>query len=402
MQRIYTSVIKKHFRENNQMVFLVGPRQVGKTTTALMLKDTSEGIFYFNWDNLDHRINILKGPKTIADAAGLNKLMRIKPIIVFDEIHKYPKWKVFLKGFYDTYKERVCVVVTGSSRLDIYKKGGDSLMGRYFLYRLHPLSLRELSAESLSGREINSVKEYREEDYVKLFTYGGFPEPFIKNNMKFYNQWQSLRRRQLTREDIRDLSRIQDFHRIEVLAEFIRKQAGQLLNYSNLSNSIGVSVDTIRRWVDILRGFFYCYTIRPWSKNLPRALLKEPKVYLYDWSCAEDEGARFENFIACHLLKAAHFWTDIGLGNYDLWFVRDKEKNEADFLVTKNNKPWFLVEAKLSEQEHISKSLYMYHKKLKTDHAFQVVYNMQFVNKDCFSCGSPIIAPAGTFLSQLV
>lgn len=275
-------------------------------------------------------------------------------------------------------------------------------MGRYFLYRLHPLSLRELSAESFSGREIRSVKEYREEDYVKLFTCGGFPEPFIKNNMKFYNQWQSLRRQQLIREDIRDLSRIQDFHRMEVLAEFIRKQAGQLLNYSNLSNSIGVSVDTIRRWVDILRSFFYCYTIRPWSKNLPRALLKEPKVYLYDWSCVEDEGARFENFTAGHLLKAVHFWTDIGLGNYDLWFVRDKEKNEADFLVTKNNKPWFLAEAKLSEQEHISKSLYMYHKKLKTNHAFQVVYNMQFVNKDCFSYDSPIIVPAGTFLSQLV
>ena len=402
MERVYSSIIKEHFKNHNQMIFLIGPRQAGKTTVSLMAKDLTTQFAYLNWDNVDHRKIILEGVSSVANFAGLDKLSKDKPILVFDEIHKYGKWKTYLKGFYDTYKADVHIIVTGSSRLDIYKKGGDSLMGRYFPFRLHPLSVGELGRTSFSKKEINKPLKVKDDLFDNLIKNGGFPEPFIKNNTRFLNRWKSLRQEQLFREDIRDLSRIQELGQIELLAEILKHQSGQMTNYSNIANKINVSSDTIRRWIKTLQGFFYCFTIQPWSKNIPRALIKEPKTYLWDWVNVDNEGNRFENFVASHLLKAVHYWTDCGFGKYTLWYVRDKEKRESDFLVTKNNNPWFIVEVKLSSKVGISKNLAYFQDKTKARHAFQVVYDMKYVPKDCFGHKKPIIVPARTFLSQLV
>lgn len=384
------------------MLFLSGPRQAGKTTVSLMAKELTDQFSYLNWDNLDHRGIIVKGVASVASYIGLDKISVSKPVVVFDEIHKYGKWKTFLKGFFDTYKKRINIIVTGSSRLDLYKKGGDSLMGRYFLYRLHPLSVGEIARVNLSNKEINLPLPIKKIDFNKLFKNGGYPEPFLKNNSRFLNQWKTLRQRQLIEEDIRDLSRIQELGQIELLAEILKHQAGQSTNYSSLATKINVSVDTIRRWLKTLQSFFYCFTIQPWSKNVPRSLIKEPKTFLWDWVNVEDQGIRFENFVALHLLKAVHFWTDRGFGIYDLWFIRDKEKREIDFLVTKDQKPWFLVEAKISANPSLNKNFYYFQKKIQAKHAFQVVLDMDYVNKDCFSYKEPIIVPAKTFLSQLV
>jgi len=403
VKRIYSSVIKEHFKNHQQMIFLAGPRQAGKTTVSLMAKEFTSQFSYLNWDNFDHRKIILEGIENIASFAGLNKLTSEIPIIVFDEIHKYGKWKTFLKGFFDTYKERVKIIVTGSSRLDIYKKGGDSLMGRYFPYRLHQLSMAELGRVELSEKEINEpFKRNGSEDFKKLLKNGGFPEPFIKNDPRFLNRWKTLRQEQLIKEDIRDLSRIQELGQIEILAEMLKYQSGQLLSYTNIAKKINVSADTIHRWIKTLQSFFYCFTVQPWSNNIPRSLLKEPKIYLWDWINVEEEGSRAENLVASHLLKAVHFWTDCGFGQYDLWFIRDKEKREVDFLISQNKKPWFLVEVKLSSKSSISQNLFYFQGKIKAKHAFQVVFDMDYVPENCFRHSEPIIVPAQTFLTQLV
>lgn len=402
MQRIYLSLIKEHFDNYGQMIFLEGPRQAGKTTVSLMAGEFAGRFSYLNWDNLDHRKIILGGVASVADFAGLEKLAASVPLIVFDEIHKYGKWKTFLKGFFDTYKGKTKVLVTGSSRLNIYKKGGDSLMGRYFSYRLHQLSMAELGRVSVSGREINLPFSGKGVALEKLYTNGGFPEPFLKDDIRFLNRWKSLRFDQLIREDLRDLSRVQELGQMELLAEMLKSQAGKLTSYSGLSNKINVSSDTVRRWIKILNSFFYCFTIQPWSTNIPRSLLKEPKIYLWDWSNVDPGGSRAENMVASHLLKAVNFWTDLGLGQYGLWFVRDKEKREVDFLVSKNNKPWFLVEVKLSSKGGLGKHLKYFQKNTGAEHAFQVVFDMEYVPEDCFRHKDPIIVPARTFLSQLV
>ena len=402
VKRIYTSVIKEHCKRYQQMIFLVGPRQAGKTTVSLMAKEFSNHFVYLNWDNLDHRKMILEGVNSVSSFVGLDKLIPGMPIVVFDEIHKYGKWKTFLKGFFDAYKGKTKIIVTGSSRLDVYKKGGDSLMGRYFLYRLHQLSLAELGRVDLSGKEINEPFQSQNKNFEKLLKNGGFPEPFLKNDSRFLNRWKSLRQEQLIREDIRDLSRIQELGQIELLAEILKHQAGQLTNYSNLSNKVNVSSDTIRRWIKTLQSFFYCFTLQPWSKNISRSLIKEPKVYLWDWINVDDEGRRVENLVAAHLLKAVHYWTDYGLGQYGLWFVRDKEKREVDFLISKDKEPWFLVEVKLSSKGGISRNLAYFQNKIKVKHALQVVFDMDYIPKNCFKYSDPIIVPAQTFLTQLV
>jgi len=402
IKRIYTSVIKEHFKNHRQMIFLSGPRQAGKTTVSLMAKEFTSQFSYLNWDNLDHRKIVLEGVESVAGFAGLDRLTLEEPIIVFDEIHKYSKWKTFLKGFFDTYKEKVKIIVTGSSRLDTYKKGGDSLMGRYFPYRLHQLSIAELQRVELSGKGINVPLQSKSNDFEKLLKNGGFPEPFIKNNPRFLNRWKTLRQEQLIREDLRDLSRIQELGQIEILAEILKYQSGQLTNYSSIAKKVNVSSDTIRRWIKTLQSFFYCFTVQPWSKNIPRSLIKEPKIYLWDWINVEEEGSRVENLVASHLLKAVHFWTDCGFGQYDLWFIRDKERREVDFLVSQDKKPWFLIEVKLSSKGGISKNLAYFQDKIKAKHAFQVVFDIDYIPRDCFKHSEPIIVPARTFLTQLV
>lgn len=225
---------------------------------------------------------------------------------------------------------------------------------------------------------------------------------FKSQTCRCSGQWQRLKQQQLIREDIRDLSQIQELAQLEMLSNVLQNQIGQLVNYNSLANLINVSSPTIQRWMRVLESFYYCFHLKPWTKNIKRTLRKEPKYYLWDWSIVSDPGARVENFVASHLLKAVHFWTDCGFGEYGLYFLRDKEKREVDFLVTKNQVPWFLVEVKSANNSGVSKSLYHFQKQTGAKHAFQVVFNMDYVDQDCFSYTEPVIAPMSTFLSQLV
>ena len=400
MKRIYSEIIQEHLHGNRQMIFIAGPRQVGKTTVARHAQ--GELGCYVNWDNQADRKVILKGPDAIATHCDLAILREKRGIIVFDEIHKYAKWKSFLKGFFDAYGDQCKVIVTGSGRLDIYKKGGDSLSGRYFLYRMHPQSVAEILDPVLFETEIRQPSAIPPVNFETLLQYGGFPEPYLANNKRFYNRWKRLRLDLLFREELRDLTRIQEIGQVQVMARILQYQAGQLVNYSNLANEINVSVDTVRRWVATLESLYYCFSVRPWLRNIPKSLRKQPKIFLWDWSAIKNDGSKHENFVASHLLKAVHWWTDIGLGEYDLYYLRDKGKREVDFLVTRDDAPWFLVEVKTSGRQSLNKNLFYFQEKTEAQHAFQVVFDLEYIAQDCFSVIKPVIVPASTFLSQLV
>jgi predicted AAA+ superfamily ATPase len=401
MKRIYQELVSSHLSELRQMVFLMGPRQVGKTTVSLASAGERPKHFYFNWDNPTERLLFIEGPDAIAKQVGLDELTKEIPILIFDEIHKFGKWKNFLKGFFDLYEKKTKIIVTGSARLNVYKKGGDSLMGRYFYYRIHPLSVAEIASPSLIQQEIRSPTPITEDDWAALLEHGGFPEPFLQRSKAFSRRLRTIRKDQLFREDIRDGTRIQELAELELLAELLRKQAAQSMDYQSLAKKVRVSVDTIRRWLEVLKSFYYCFSIQPWSKNITRSLIKEPKLYLWDWSLVDEEGHRNENLVASHLLKAVHFWNDRGFGEYGLYYLRTKDKIETDFLVTKNEKPWFLVEVK-TKAKGLSPSLYHFQEETKAPHAFQVAFDLPFVDKNCFEEKGPILVPARTFLSQLV
>jgi predicted AAA+ superfamily ATPase len=402
MKRLYQEVLREHLSQLRQMAFLMGPRQVGKTTISLGAAGEWPHHSYFNWDNAAERLLFLKGSQAIATQAGLEELSEEMPVLIFDEIHKFGRRKNFLKGFFDRYEKVTKIIVTGSARLNIYKKGGDSLMGRYFYYRVHPLSVAEIVSPYLIEDEIRqNPMPISDEDWAALLEHGGFPEPFMQRSKKFSQRLQSIRKHQLFREDIRDGTRIQELAQLELLSELLQKQAAQSMDYQSLARKVGVANDTIRRWIEVLKSFYYCFSIQPWSKNISRSLLKEPKLYLWDWSLVEDEGERHENFIASHLLKAVHFWTDRGLGEFGLYYLRTKDQIETDFVITKNNKPWFLVEVK-TKVTGLSSALHYFQEKTQAAHAFQVTFNLPFVQRNCFEEKGPIIVPARTFLSQLV
>ncbi len=394
--RFYGTLLRDHLAQHRQMAFVSGPRQVGKTTVCREVAD-----YYLNWDNLGDRRQLLAGPAVIAAAIGLERLRAKPPVAVFDEIHKYSKWKGLLKGLFDTYGERAKWIVTGSSRLDVFRRGGDSLMGRYLLYRVHPWSVAECLHTDIPEKAIRAPQEIKAADWAALCEHGGFPEPFLKRDIRFSNRWRALRHEQLSKEDLRDVTLVQDLGTIEVLMRILEERSGLQLVYSNLATEIGMSVDTIRRWVDLLGRLHFGFLVRPWFKNVTKSLRKEPKWFLRDWSVVSDAGARAETMVACHLLKAVEGWTDLGLGKYELHYLRDKLKREVDFVVVRDGKPWFLVEVKKSEQK-LSPALAHFQVETGAENAFQVVLDLPYEAANCFAHRQPLVVPAKTFLSQLI
>ncbi|MFN3235402.1 MAG: ATP-binding protein [Gammaproteobacteria bacterium] len=402
MKRIYESILKQHLLHDRQMVFLAGPRQVGKTTISKTTSALTEQFVYLNWDYQDDQHLILSGPNKLVEEYQLDIPRKDKAILILDGLHKYKNWRNYLKGFYDKHYETVRFIITGSAKLDVFRPTGDSMMGRYFPYRVHPLSVRELVTVEREEVEISTPVKLQKDLFDVLIKFGGFPEPLAKQNAAFYRRWIKLRMEQLFNIDIRDLTRIHEIVQMKLLAAILKNQVGELVTYSKLSQFSQVSIDTVKSWVDTLESFYYCFKVSPWHKNIVRSLIKQPKIYLWNWADVDDIGARHENFVASHLLKAIHFWEDRGLGQYGLSYLRDKEKREVDFVVTKNGKPWFLVEVKSSHKHSISEHLYYFQKQTQAEHAFQVAFDLPHKDINCFDYTKPVIVPAVTFLSQLV
>ncbi|MEK7299004.1 MAG: ATP-binding protein [Candidatus Margulisiibacteriota bacterium] len=348
-----------------KMVFLGGPRQVGKTTLA---KDVISGCFahalYFNWDKRENQRQILSG----VWPAGTD-------LIILDELHKYPKWKSFIKGEYDTRKSGMAFLVTGSARLDTYRKGGDSLQGRYHYYRLHPFSLAELHASKptqMAGAALEFGSSFHPVTLKELLQFGGFPEPLLRQNENTLRRWQNERVERMCQEDIRDLEPLRDIGNFRLLTTLLPDRVGSLLSLNSMREDLQVTHRSVSHWMDILEAFYYQFRIYPFTSHTIRSLKKEPKLYLWDWSEISGTGARFENLVASHLLKYVHFLKDQEGYKADLHFVRDADKREVDFLVTLSGKPWFLCEVK-SENTGISQSLMYFKQRLNVPFAYQVV-----------------------------
>src|ERR1039457_3161733 len=288
-----------------KMVFIGGPRQVGKTTFA---RETGRlqcaKSAYLNWDSREDRQCILAS--RFDASAGL---------IIFDEIHKYKQWKNYVKGVYDTYKERFDILITGSARLDIYRKGGDSLMGRYHYYRLHPFSLAEAlqvdTAFAPLGELTFVAHEGSREVFADLVKFGGFPEPFLKKDERTLRRWHNQRVDRLVKEDIRDTENIRDLSALQVLVELLRDRVGSLLSLNALRVDLNVAHKTVSLWMDVLERFYYHFRLYPYASTKIKSLRKEPKLYLWDWSEVSSEAARLENIVASHLLKLCHFLYDV-------------------------------------------------------------------------------------------
>ncbi|MBS2021641.1 MAG: ATP-binding protein [Deltaproteobacteria bacterium] len=378
------------------MAFVSGARQVGKTTVCRGLSE-----HYLSFDNTDDRRLILTGPGALAGRLGLDRLRERAPLVVLDELHKFARWKVLLKGFFDTYGERVRVLVTGSSRLDVFRRGGDSLMGRYFLYRMHPWSVAECLHVELPVAELRAPRAIAPDDWNALIEHGGFPEPFLRRDLRFTRRWRSLRHEQLAKEDLREVTRVQDLGTMETLMAMLADRSGEQVVYASLGRDLGVAQDTVKRWVDLLTRLHFGFLVRPWFTNVSKALRKEPKWFLRDWSGVANEGLRAETLVACHLLKAVEGWTDLGFGDFELRYLRDKEKREVDFVVIKDRRPWFLVEVKASDTA-LSPALDHFQKQTKAPHAFQAVLDLPFEAADCFKVRHPVVVPVRTLLSQLL
>lgn len=373
---------------SEKMVFIGGPRQVGKTTLALHLVARHfEKAAHFNWDNRPDRKRIMA-----SDWPGDSTL------IILDEIHKYKKWKTLVKGEYDKLKEKYRFIITGSARLDIYRKGGDSLQGRYHYYRLHPFSLSEFSDKQSNievFKEIAIHSQGAYEELTLLDTFGGFPEPLLRQNHRLLRRWHNEKIERLFREDIRDTETVRDISNMKLLSDLLPDRAGSLLSINSLREDIEVSHRAVSNWLNILESFYYLFRIYPYTGKSIRSIKKEPKLYLWDWSEIEEEGPRFENLIASHLLKTVHFFRDYEGYKIKLYFLRDTVKREVDFLITVNEKPWIAVEAKLSE-EIVSPHLKYFKERLKIPFAYQVVKkrdvdrfinDIRVISADKFLCG---------------
>ena len=321
--------LSKAIREDltSRIVILTGPRQCGKTTLSQMLLEDYD---YLNHDLAEHRV--------LLEQKAWDRERRL---VIFDELHKMPDWKSWLKGIYDVEGIPPAMVVTGSARLNAFRKVGDSLAGRHFNFRLHPLDLKEVLAFTDASPG---------EAFERLLEVGGFPEPYLTGSRRFYNRWKRSHTDLILKEDLTTLTAVRDIQSIETLIELLRRRVGSPVSANSLARDLQKSPTTIQNWLQLLVDLYVIFRVSPYHKNIARALLKEPKYYFYDNAMVQgDEGVRLENLVACALLKEAQRVVDVEGADYDLHYIRDKEGREIDFLVTSQSQPYALVEVKWGE-----------------------------------------------------
>lgn len=306
MKRYLEKHIKKDLGE--KIVILSGPRQTGKTTLSKMLSEKYE---YLNYDYPEHRILI-------------NEMSwdRKSSLLILDELHKKKNWKSYLKGIYDVEGMNPPVIVTGSARMDTIRKTGDSLAGRYFSFRLHPLDLKELKGNIGHDEALERLKKT-----------GGFPEPFLKNSSSFYSRWRRSHLDIILRQDLIDLESVKSIGNIELLIELLKKRVGSPVSYASLARDIECSPKSVKSWLGILENLYIIFPVRPFHENIGRAILKEPKYYFFDTGLIEGAGAKAENIAACSFLKELHLLEDVYGISGSLNYIRNKQGKEIDFFI---------------------------------------------------------------------
>lgn len=338
MRRLKQKIIEKDLQ--NKIVFLVGPRQVGKTWLAKEISKSYSHPVYLNYDSLTDR-KIMEHQNWLTSTN----------LLILDEIHKMPNWKNYLKGLFDTKEDHLKILVTGSARLDTFRQSGDSLAGRFFSHRLLPFSIAELKNTDYDS------------DLNRLIDKSGFPEPFLKNEPNFANRWRNQYIDGLIRTDILDFEEINNFKAIQIIFELLRERVGSSISLTSLAEDAHIAPNTVKKYLQIFEALYITFRITPFSKNIARSLLKEPKIYFYDTGLVKNgSGPQFENFIALSLLKHTYQQNDeLGL-DYDLNYLKTKEGKEVDFVLTKDNEMQTLIEVKLSD-DSFSKSLVLFSEK---------------------------------------
>ena len=368
--------LKKALLEDleRKVVLLTGPRQCGKTTLSRMLSDDYQ---YLSHDLAEHRLLISE-----------KRWDRDKPLIIFDELHKMNDWKSWLKGIYDVEGISPRLLVTGSAILDAFRKTGDSLAGRHFQFRLHPLDVKE-AAENTDLEP--------EEIFRRLMMIGGFPEPFLRGSQRYYNRWKRSHIDLILKEDLLTLTAVRDIQSIETLIEMLRSRVGSPVSANSLARDLQKSPNTIQHWLQLLVDLYVIFAVPPYHRNIARALLKQPKYYFYDNGMVMgDDSAKLENLVACALLKEAHRLEDVDGERLGVRYIRDKEGREVDFVVTRNQVPWHLIEVKWADAE-LSANLRRFLKGQPVRRT-QVVAEMQ--QAESYPSGERIV-PARQFLRDL-
>lgn len=388
-----------------RMAFISGPRQIGKTTAVQrFLAEQGQRPLYYNWDT-----------PTVKRRYAANPLFFVEDLpperpqvwVGLDEIHKYPKWKNILKGYYDEWRQKVRFIVTGSARLDLFRKSGDSLVGRYFLFRMLPLGIREVvpgissqGEEWFPDGEIRAIPPASSavgEAVESLLHFTGYPEPFAVGRESFCARWRENHVSLIVQEDLRDLTKIVQVRKLETLLYLLPDRVGSPLSLNALRQPLESAHGTIRLWLEALKMVYLIFSVGPWTARLSRSVLKEEKIYFWDWGMVANPGARFENFIAVQLQRAIAGWNERGRGPFTLHFVRTRDGQEVDFAVADRDRVWFLVEAKESERT-LSKSLPLLQEKVRAKLALQVVNKKGF----CEQKGKGLyVIGADRFLSLL-
>ncbi len=371
--RYLTTAVQDDLRR--KMVFLGGPRQVGKTTLArsLLGTDDSRHPAYLNWDDPLVRPDLSRG-----------KLPAGQDLLILDEIHKFPRWRNLVKGLYDGQGGDVSFLITGSARLDHYRKGGDSLQGRYHYHRLHPFSLGELGRGPATSADVDALMQF-----------GGFPEPFLSGSARLWRRWQRERLARVVYEDLRDLESVREVGLVELLVNALPDRVGSPLSIRSLSEDLGVAHATVARWLGILEALYVCFRIAPFGAPRIRAVKKEAKLYLWDWSETPGRGERFENLVACQLLKYCHHVEDTQGYDMQLRFIRDTDRREVDFVVIRDGTPLFAVECKSGEKSP-SRAIDYFRQRT----AIADFYQVHLGERDYLSGGTRVL-PFRTFCAEL-
>jgi len=380
------------------MVILAGPRQCGKTTLSEEIAAKwSTGSVSYNWDIEEQRRQILKGQ--IDNKAGL---------WIFDELHKFRRWRNWLKGQYDQHHSKHSFLITGSAKLDAYSRGGDSLQGRYYFHRLHPLTLAEiqnrkpyLSAQKAFtiSRSVSSADQKTLED---LLTLGGFPEPYSSQSEQEAARWRLTYSGHIIRDEIRSLEQIQDLDRIQLLFERLPVTVGSVLSLNSLREDLEVAFETVRNWVAILERLYAVFRIPPFGAPRIKAVKKEQKLYFWDWAHVEKESARLENLVAMHLLRFIHWQEDVVGEKWELRYFRDVVGHEVDFILLLKGKPYCAIEVKTAS-ESLDPNLKYLLERVKIPYAFQInLKGTKDWSPPSINGAILRILPVAQFLSQLV
>ena len=323
--RYLDKYLKKELR--NKILILTGPRQSGKTMLSRHLLGSEKNHDYFNYFDPSDRLNLEK-----------KEWNRKAKYLVFDEFHIKKDWKRWLKVLYEKEKLSQGIIVTGSARLEAYKRMGDSLAGCFFSFRLHPLDLREICQLY--------KKQAPDEILDRLLKVSGFPEPYFRGSQSFYNRWQKTHTESILQEDMLELDRYHRISQLQTLLELLKNYVGQSVRYETLSSVLQCDGKTVKKMLDLLESFYFIFKVLPYYKNISKSIRKSPKYYFYDIAQVKNTGARFENLVACALLKNNHFREDCYGENRELFYLRNKDKREVDFLVTKEHVPYQMIEVK--------------------------------------------------------